>query len=562
MKKQIQFYASIIFMIVVMGGCAGQFPPSGGPRDSIAPTIISTFPASNSLNFNGNYFSISFSEFVKTSSVENALFISPSLGTLTYNWSGTSVDIYYSLPLKNKTTYVVIVGTDVVDINNNNHLKETYSFAFSTGNVIDSSEIVGRVYDTQPSRIFIFGYNSRSVNFDTLSPHHVQPDYISQTSDDGKFTLSHLAYGTYRIFAIRDVDRNLLFDGESDEIGIAQNDIFLNDSLPKVGDVFFQMERRDMTAPFMISIESMHSTEVVVTMSEPMNTGSFKNNITIVDSLTKIPLQIYDAYSDISISKKIFVQTYQQTNTAYHLECYNVKDTSGNEMRRELSSAFFAGNIAIDTITPRIIYSSLTDSMKEVSCTEQFLFTFNTSIAVPKLTEWIFCTDSSGKTIGLKYEWKSPRTVLVIPEQKLSSAVWYSMALFCGRIESKSGNKFQDSVVNFRFKTMDENILGVLKGRIKRNEKLHSARIIILAKNIEMQKTPLRTAEANSNGEFVFENLYPGKHVVSAFSDDNGDGKYSYGNILPFIPAEKFVVHTDTIKIRSRWSVEGVIIKF
>ena len=63
-------------------------------------------------------------------------------------------------------------------------------------------------------------------------------------------------------------------------------------------------------------------------------------------------------------------------------------------------------------------------------------------------------------------------------------------------------------------------------------------------------------------GAFVLDRLVEGKYVLSAFRDADSSGTYTYGLPYPFAPSERFVVYPDTVKVRARWDVEGVAIRF
>jgi hypothetical protein len=58
------------------------------------------------------------------------------------------------------------------------------------------------------------------------------------------------------------------------------------------------------------------------------------------------------------------------------------------------------------------------------------------------------------------------------------------------------------------------------------------------------------------------DRLPEGRYGIQAFEDLDGNGKYRSGLPYPFLPSARFAVYPDTVKVRARWSVEGVQIKF
>src|SRR5213593_152157 len=103
-KKMFQ-HASAVLAAMLIVSCAGQVLPSGGPPDTTPPTIIRTMPDSNAVHVEQNRVELEFSKYVDRSTVEQSIFISPYVGKLEFDWSGTEVTVNFSQPLKKNTTY-------------------------------------------------------------------------------------------------------------------------------------------------------------------------------------------------------------------------------------------------------------------------------------------------------------------------------------------------------------------------------------------------------------------------------------------------------------------------
>ncbi|MEW6061331.1 MAG: Ig-like domain-containing protein, partial [Bacteroidota bacterium] len=127
-----RYYSLFLFVpVALFSGCAGQRPPEGGPVDSTPPEIISVYPAPQTTHFNDSKVVFEFSEYVDRRSVEEAIFISPSIEQKEFKWSGTEVELYFLEELKKNTTYVITVGTDVRDVRAGNRMAKSYSLSFS-----------------------------------------------------------------------------------------------------------------------------------------------------------------------------------------------------------------------------------------------------------------------------------------------------------------------------------------------------------------------------------------------------------------------------------------------
>ena len=150
--KHIVICHIIIFSIVALflAGCANQQPPEGGPVDRTTPEIISTYPDSSSIrNFSDNKIRLEFDRYVNERSVEEAIFISPYIGTPEFDWSGKELEITFPEKLRHNITYVVNIGTDVEDLNKN-RMARAFTLAFSTGKEIDRGAIEGSVAGPVP----------------------------------------------------------------------------------------------------------------------------------------------------------------------------------------------------------------------------------------------------------------------------------------------------------------------------------------------------------------------------------------------------------------------------
>ncbi|NJN28207.1 MAG: Ig-like domain-containing protein [Cyclobacteriaceae bacterium] len=64
-------------LAIIIASCAQITPPTGGPRDTIPPSRISSNPDNQSINFEGKNITISFDEKIKTDKLKEQLIITP-----------------------------------------------------------------------------------------------------------------------------------------------------------------------------------------------------------------------------------------------------------------------------------------------------------------------------------------------------------------------------------------------------------------------------------------------------------------------------------------------------
>ncbi|MBI5404395.1 MAG: Ig-like domain-containing protein [Ignavibacteriae bacterium] len=220
-----------LFTSIFVFGCANQIPPSGGDDDLVPPKILKIVPGRNALNYSGNKVSIDFSEYVDRRSLKDAIFISPKpSGELNYSWSGTSVEIEFPGKLQKNTTYTFIIGKGLKDIHNNS-ITAPIQFAFSTGPAIDNGKISGKVYTQKSDNVMILAYVDRGLHDSLLNPNNKFPDFFTQLNEENMFSFYHLPKEKFRLFALKDNNRNLLYDVGADEISVLNGDIKVEDTV-------------------------------------------------------------------------------------------------------------------------------------------------------------------------------------------------------------------------------------------------------------------------------------------------------------------------------------------
>lgn len=543
--------------------CAGELPPSGGPIDTVPPKIAATYPEQNTVNFSDNKIILEFDKYVEETSVEGSVFVSPSLGLLEFDWSGKRAEIHFSEKPRPNTTYVVNVGTDVVDTRNRNRMDRAYNLAFSTGGSIDSGSISGRVYDDQPGGVMIFAYHLDSLSRRTIDPSVEKPQYLTQTGKEGSFSLTHLSLGVYRLFAVRDEYKNLLYDIGVDQIGICQKDVVVDSNRPSIEKVDFQLTKEDTTRPQLFTATAPNRSHVVLHFSKPLDPKRFdRNAFSIVDTLTGEPLQTRDGFVDLqNLSSIVLVTSEQKPQIGYRVAVGSVFDTTGNALNSKSNSATFAGVSLPDSSGPRIVTISIGDSARQIPFDARIELCFNDVVKRQDIEKGFSLFDSSGVRVSGVFQWETSAAVGFVPRTELQSRVWYRLRLPLNTVRDLAGNHGKDSVIVRRFETVDKNQFGSLEGEVT-DETGSKVQVAIILRAREVDERDRRVFEARllGSGKFQIPRIAEGSYIVNAFRDDNNNGKYSFGKPFPFQPSELFAFYPDTVKVRARWPVEGVVI--
>jgi len=326
------FFFPAVSFIALFCSCANQLPPSGGEDDKIPPKIISIFPQPNTVNFKNDRLVFRFDEYVDRRSFEESFFIFPKPGgDIEFDWSGKEVEVKFSKPLKKNITYVVTISNEFKDVRGANRLESQVSFAFSTGNRIDVGKISGKVHADNYERIKILAFHLGGKSAEQLNPSGNSPDYITQVLGDGGFKFTNLSEGGYRLFAIKDEDRNNLFDKEADKIAVLADDIFLAKDSSEISNANFLLKK----------LEAEKTGNEFLKKLKADSVNFIYSNITGNDVNIPLDYKLFFYFRNNDLSKADIVNN------------FSVKDSSGNK-------------------SYRLVFNWLNDSLLEVFSTETF----------------------------------------------------------------------------------------------------------------------------------------------------------------------------------------------
>ncbi|MBF8248557.1 MAG: hypothetical protein HW374_1357 [Bacteroidetes bacterium] len=558
----------ILFIVIslLLFSCAGQVAPGGGPVDAIPPTIIHTEPDTNSVNVQTDRIVLEFSEYVDRRTVEESIFISPYVGQLEFDWSGRELTVMFTEQLKKNTSYVVNVGTDVIDVRASNRMASGFTLAFSTGAKIDEGVIKGRVFDEKPEGVMIFAYALSALNPDTLDPSKMKPDYIMQTGKEGVFALSHIRFDTYRIFAVRDEYRNLIYDKQIDQFGVTTRDIAIDEKKPKTFDVWFRLSAEDTTKPFLSKVIPLTRTHLLLRFSEAIDSASFrKANIVLKDTLSQTPVPIFLQSPERSDSMlaTVVMATPLDSGKAYTLSVEKLMDVAGNEIDSANASYVFTGVGLRDTLKPKLEFVGLRDSIREIPLEQALELRFSEPVKQAPITTAITLLDSVKNKLPVDLKWITASSVFILPEKPLNSKAWYSVRVVMDSVQDFSGNTYKDSIGVMRFQSMDLKTTGTIEGFVVDPDTgKNLGEIFVTVTRVFSQSPMEKTHRLGKPDKFKFEQLPEGRYTLKAFRDKDSTHTFSYGRPFPFQQAERFAVYPDTMKVRARWGVEGVNINF
>ncbi len=208
MKKNSLLFFTVLAVFVLIGmiggsGCANIIPPTGGPRDSLPPVLMTVTPRDSALGFNAKRISFNFNEYVQLDDVQKNLMVSPVPKiNPTVESKLRVVTVTLRDTLEANTTYSINFGNAIKDVNEGNPLKE-FTYTFTTGQALDSLMINGRVLIAEtgkPDSTLVAVLHTVFAD----SALKERPRYAARLDQQGRFTFRNLPPQTYAIYAFKD----------------------------------------------------------------------------------------------------------------------------------------------------------------------------------------------------------------------------------------------------------------------------------------------------------------------------------------------------------------------
>lgn len=280
--RKLSIYLLLILSVILLSDCAKMGSLTGGPRDEDPPVLIESIPENYSVNFDEDKIEITFDEFIQLDNVNQELVVSPPIGAKPdVRLRNKSILIELESKLLPNTTYTLNFGGAVKDNNEGNPLTN-FEFVFSTGEYLDSLSVGGtllRAFDLKPSEepvmIMLYDDLSDSVVFKDL------PVYVGKTDKDGNYRINNLKSDTFKIFALKDVNNNFLFDLPNEQIAFLDTTIIID---PEFFSKIVQEVQDSLVADSILVLD----TDTLQT-ELPDTTGFIARDSTRSDSLLHIP---------------------------------------------------------------------------------------------------------------------------------------------------------------------------------------------------------------------------------------------------------------------------------
>jgi len=546
---------TVLLIIVLIIGCAKISAPPGGPADETGPEIVSTTPANGAVSIAPvNEIIIGLSEKIDRNSLEGTIFISPRFeGDLEYDLDGQNLIVELPDSMKDNTTYIVNVGSQLEDLRRN-EMNESYTFAFSTGKEISQGKIIGSVMKNGRPKagasvaLYEFAQPDSSTIFDSLFP-----PYLTQTGEDGNYTLEYLPEGEYFILAFEDTRYKHQFNYPREAFGIPDRKVIVSPDRPPVS-INFSLQKKDTAAIEILSVAATENRLVKIRFSRNISIGSLLDNLENImlisstgDTLRAAgvlepedsELAAYNIYFGPPIAG--------QNRVVFEHGIYDDREDS-----LKTSPQFQIESIA-DSAAPRVVRCS--HNNRTLFPSDSIItITFSEPMKNISLKNAVRLIDSDSVDNMFSVGWPDPfRMQLAIDQLRWGEE--YILMIVGDSAVDLSGNNLVDSLYQCQFSVYPEDSIGQVSGEIlfAGEQKPDGDPYLIFLNNIGQE---ILRSEIMGN-TFSFQ-LPPGKYLIEGFLDENDNGKKDLGTLFPFRYAETSVAYPDTVRVRARFETAGI----
>ncbi len=527
--------------MLLLAGCAQVVKPNGGPKDTRPPFVVEYLPDSAATNVSTRRIVIRFDEYVSLSDINEQLIISPPLLTPPeINIRRKEIVIDFKDTLRANTTYTLSFGNSIRDITENNVL-DNFRYVFSTGPVVDSLRIRGRVTDAftlaGEKDVMVVLYNTAADSV----PFKQRPWYFTKTREDGSFELTNLRAGTYKVVALTDKNANYRYDPAAGErFAFRDSMLTLNANNDSLKLSLFQENNPQQR---IIKGEQPAPGKVVVLFAYPAK----KPALNFMKPLSE-DVAVFTERNRTGDTLTLWMSK-SKTDTLQLIASDGGTDFDTTEVKiYDPNDKRFRPRGGQPDARRLLVWGSVNNNQKAELYSP---LTVNTTIPVREFDAKGIILTRGRDTLQLTPQLDSltRRRIQLLPNLKEDSA--YKLVVLPNTITDWFGQRNKDTLtLNFKPKTPDD--YGNLKVSFKN---LRPGNYILQVLNEKGQTIQQRSITPTD--VFTFEHLPPGQYKLRLITDVNNNGRYDSGNYLLKQQPEPVKIYGGAIKLRAGWDFEA-----
>jgi uncharacterized protein (DUF2141 family) len=523
-KKHLLHIFIVLAIAITLVQCAKRGSPTGGPVDEKPPVILRAYPDNYTRNFKNQIIEIQFDEFVKLKDLQKQLVISPPLKTRPIispqGSPAKKITIQITDTLLDNTTYVLNFGESIVD-NNEENPYPYFKYVFSTGNVIDSLTLKGRITDALNFKaeefVNVLLYELNEEYTDSII-YKESPRYVLNTLDSlTTFTMENLKEGTYKMVALKEDNSDLRFDPLRDKMG------FVSEPIRVPSDKVYELR--------MYQQELDPSIKKITQEAASRFYVGYTGN---VDGLVVQPIE------KSLVSKSRLTQLEKKDTMQYWYRPVIEQDsilmiTTLNDQEQEFNLRL--KKLKKDSLTLK----------KESEFSLRTPASFSASTPIEKIdTSFIKLFDKDSLQVSFAARLDSLKNKVTLDFERQEEQK-YNLTMFPGAVTDFYGSQNLDTL-DYNFTTKKSTSLGNFSITINGGSSFPVI-IQVTKKDLSVEAE----LSVSKNGTYDFFYLNPGAYYIRVIYDSNGNGIYDPGNFLKGIQPEEVFYNPELIQLQANW---------
>ncbi len=510
---------------LLLSSCATRSSPGGGPRDTIAPVLDTSYPANLTTNFSGNRVRLLFDEYINLKGGNKQINFSPPLEEPpTINARGREIIISWKDSLRKQTTYTISFGSSITDIRENNENTD-FKYIFSTGDFIDSLQIAGHVINalnSQPEeKLLVALYETADTLSNDSLPFKKLPTYYAYTDEEGHFDINYMKYGEFLLIAFKDARGNFKLSNGNEKIAFHSEII--------------------KTKPEM--------EELLLQASEPLPSRRFKGARMLNPG--HIQLTFSRPVEEFSLNPLA-----PQRLSRYFSNFNNKRDTINFWFQPFLTDSlrliYSEASLGSDTVVVNLREMNTPELKLKAMRHEIRIFdpiVLKSNFPLDSLAADAIAVYSSKDTLSVSLEEDTTAGPLILKLRPSQPAKKYRLMIPPSAVSSPFA-KLEDTIA-MEVKTLSREDLGNVDFKVK----AASPHALVLVIRGNKGREIIRR-EFRDSVKVQMKSQQPGAYTAELIVDRNGDGEWSPGNFMERRQPERIFSYQETIEVRANWDLE------
>ncbi|MEZ4829220.1 MAG: Ig-like domain-containing protein [Bacteroidia bacterium] len=530
--------------------CAQPASPTGGARDEVPPTVSKTFPETGTLNFSGDEVKFVFSEAIRPPTFDKEIFVSPFMKRpkIIRSDNAKRITIKFAEPLRPQTTYVITL-TGIKDNTEGNTIEEAFTLAFSTGDVLDSMELKGKIIGPDPSKpvkdmtVMIFDADSIKKN-DFKGK---RPAYLTKASETGEFSFKYLRDAPFRIFGVVDKDQSNSYSNDTEVIAAPEDSlaVFSKDSTDEATNLLYAF-LPDTLPPRLLNYVWWNANTISCRFNENLRLDFVKMFMT--DTLNQ-DTSVLENYSWLGgTDKELLIHTTRPYTRWSHIHFTGLSDSLGNQMDTVLRVNDQRKKTQTNPVSGK----------PELDLEREAWRLFSHRLYTEADSSLIFLSDTSrNDSVRKIFPMTRERDGLQLflrPAEAIDPKAPYVVNIKGEYFQSFDTTE-TDTVYRYPVKWYDPMDFGTIEGVVK-YDSTYIGPIVL-----QFINKGGKVVRSSTDTTFAFRLLPPEAYTIRVILDEDGNGVLSPGNLWPYRLPEKVYEDNTPLTIRANWDFEDHIVQ-